>query len=471
MPQMSLDAIDKANPGEVYAHYRKELPWLQPNAEGNGCQGSWTPITENWKPGDTEALWKHWEKLLPPFLDPTVEEIWIQRIPNHPTNPTPIGRLDVLTDGFLGVRLHPQLRMHESEFVAGLEVILSNQNIPLYSLYKSKGQAIIQSPLEPEGVRLAGGVPPVSKAPFGAIRIPARQRPTLGHIDGADKFGADIDYDLCVWGEPLPYPKEDPLEKSRRKVAEGKGEGKVMIPVQALEYLQATKTIGWNCIYSGATSSAKTTTLNAAITLCPSHWRVVTVETGVAELKIPHLNWVPLFCDDTKEGMRQADILKLAMRMSPKPIPNGEIRGNEGALFAEACLTGHEGSDTSLHAGSPDEAIMRFTQMILGGSAGLLSESTAKVRAAMAANVIVQMAREDVVENGAIVSARRCIEISEVSVEGSYAEGTQQIKLTKVFGTEYTPQGPVLKYLGNSQLFKVMRERHKADQIPHWAGR
>jgi type IV secretory pathway ATPase VirB11/archaellum biosynthesis ATPase len=468
--QMTTQQIAAAAPGEIFQFYQKHMDWLNPNPSGGG-QGGWTPITEKWRAGDTEALWKTWEKLLPLMFDPTVEEIWIQQIPNHPTDPTPHGRLDVLSDGFRGVRHHPHLRMYEDDYTNGLSMILSNQNQALYSLFKPDGKPIVQSPLELPGVRLAAGVPPVSKAAFGAIRIPARQRPTLEHISGAKKFGANLNSAHFAPGEPLPYPDLDPLALSKAAADTGTGEGKVMIPVQALEYLRATKAIGWNCIYSGATSSAKTTTLNAAITLCPAHWRVVTVETGVAELKIPHLNWVPLFCDDSKEGMRQADILKLAMRMSPKPIPNGEIRGAEGALFAEACLTGHEGSDTSLHAGNPDEAIMRFTQMILGGSTGLLSESTARIRAAMAANVIVQMAREDVVENGAIVSVRRCVEISEVSVEGSYTEGTQNIKLRKIFDTEYTPEGPVLKYLGNSRLFEVMRARHKGDLIPHWAGR
>jgi len=467
--QMSSEALVSAKPGEIYKHYKPLLEWLQPNEAGNGCKGTWTPITENWKPGETETLWKRWEKLLPLFQDPTVDEIWIQRMPNHPTDPTPQGMLDVLSDGFLGARLHPALRMLESDFTAGLGTILGCQNQALYSLSKPKGFRIVQSALESEGVRLAAGVPPVSKAPFGAIRIPARQRPTLEHIAGVLRFGANIDLDLKAPGIPMPFSTHDPLSSARAAIAAGTGEGKVMIPLEALEYLQATKLVGWNCIYSGATSSAKTTTLNAAIALCPSHWRIVTVETGVAELKLPHINWVPLFCNDDVEGMRQTDILKLAMRMSPKAIPNGEIRSEEGALYAELGITGHEGSDTSLHAESEDTAFMRFTRMILSGSKGLLSEDTARVTAAMVANVIVQMAREDVVENGAIVSARRCVSISEVVLTGSYAESSQKIELRKIFATEYTPRGPVLKFLGKSRLFEVMETKNMKELVFSWA--
>lgn len=469
--QLTADELRSAAPGAIYRHYSQFIEWLIPSPNGKGCQGPWVPITEKWTSGDTESLWKKWDKLLPLFLDPTVEEIWVQQIPRHPTNPTPNDCVDVLSDGFSGVRVHHALRMPISVFMEGFRSILNSSNRSLYSIDRPEGVAIIQSALECDGVRLAGGVPPISKAPFAAIRIPARIRPQVDHVSGALAFGKGIDWSLQAPGEPLTIPAEDPLGRSRQIIAEGKAEGKVMIPLQALEYLQAAKLVGWNCIYSGATSSAKTTVLNAAINLTPHHWRVVTVETGVAELKVPHINWVPLFCDDSREGMRQADILKLAMRMSPKPIPNGEIRGAEGALFVEACLTGHEGSDTSLHAGSPDEAMMRLTRMVLSGSAGLLTEETARVQAAMAANIIVQMRRDDVLSpEGHVVSARRCVEIAEVHVEGSYTENSQAIRLVPIFTLQKTDNGMELAYTPRrSALWETLRKRLLSDKIPQWA--
>jgi hypothetical protein len=361
--------------------------------------------------------------------------------------------------------------MPEGDLITGYTTIMAKISLQLFSQATPKGKATIASALEPDGTRLTGGVSPASIAPFACIRIPARERPTIMHLVGAHKFGEGLDVALCLPGEPLKIPDYDPIKLAKDALADGGVKGSVMLPVEALEYLRATATVGWNPVYSGATSSAKTTTLNAAIALLPLHWRVVTVETGVAELKIPHVDWVPLFTSDKVDGLDQESLVKLAMRMSPKPIPNGEIRGKEGALWQELTTTGHEASPTTLHAGNADECLMRLTNMIMAGTNGLLTEATARIKAAMAANVVVQLAREEVLDKGVVKSVRRCREIYEVQVTGSYIAGTQKIKVVKIFETRTAEDGSAtLTYIpGRSHLWYKMRAKYKDKEIPAWA--
>lgn len=474
-PHLSSEALRTKASGDIFEHYQALLPWLQvEDASQEANKAPWKPITEGWKPKDTERLWRPWGRLLPLFVDPTVEEIFVQKIPRHPTDPTPTGYLDVLSDGLLGMRLHRDLRISEKDFTDGLEKIAIKQGHEgLYSPSRPKGKAVVQAPLEPDGTRLASGIAPASIAPFAAIRIPARERPDILHLVGAKKFGANVDQSLVAPGEPLPIPTIDLIAEARAAIEDCDEEGQVMFPVESLEYLRCTASVGWNVVYSGATSSAKTTTLNAAISLLPAHWRVVTVESGVAELKIPHINWVPLFVNESIPDLTQEGLVKLAMRMSPKPIPNGEIRsGKEIALWAEITLTGHECSPTTLHAGTADEALMRLAVGVLSGTEGDLTEDTARIKAAMAANVVVQLAREEVMIDGVVKSVRRCTSISEVQVSGSYIAKNLEIKIVPIFETKLDPTGnPCLTYVGRetSALWPAMRKRFKGKDIPDWA--
>jgi type IV secretory pathway ATPase VirB11/archaellum biosynthesis ATPase len=258
-----------------------------------------------------------------------------------------------------------------------------------------------------------------------------------------------------------------------------KPEGRVMLPKEALEYLRGVAVAGWNPVFSGATSSAKTTMLNACLRLWPRHWRTVTVETSVAELRLEQVNWVPLFSNEEFRGsgepneLSQEGILRAAMRLSPKPIPTGEVRGSDGALWAHLVSTGHEASPVTLHAGSTDEALMRLVQMILAGpDAGQLTEASAKIKAALAANVVFQLARDEAVIDGKVVSIRRCTSITEVQTQGSFMEGSFGIKLVQIFETQRDARGePRLVYVGKDhcQLWRRLRARYQDHLIPEWA--
>lgn len=114
---------------------------------------------------------------------------------------------------------------------------------------------------------------------------------------------------------------------------------------------------------------------------------------------------------------------------------------------------------------------MRLAVGILSGTEGALTEATARIKAAMAANVVVQLAREEVMVDGVVKSVRRCTSISEVKVTGSYIAGDLKITVVPVFETKQDQTGnPYLAYVGQetSSLWPAMRKRFKGQEIPSW---
>ncbi|MDY2777448.1 MAG: ATPase, T2SS/T4P/T4SS family [Collinsella sp.] len=116
---------------------------------------------------------------------------------------------------------------------------------------------------------------------------------------------------------------------------------------------------------AGGTGSGKTTLLNALSCEIPTNERIVTIEDS-AELKFArHPHVVRLEAREASiEGEGAVDIRSLvanALRMRPDRIVVGEVRGPECIDMLQAMVTGHDGSLTTLHAGTADEAIARLT--------------------------------------------------------------------------------------------------------------
>lgn len=118
---------------------------------------------------------------------------------------------------------------------------------------------------------------------------------------------------------------------------------------------------------AGGTGSGKTTLLNALSCEIPHEERIVTIEDS-AELRFEsHPNVVRLEARTASiEGSGEIsirDLVKNALRMRPDRIVVGEVRGEEAIDMLQAMNTGHDGSLTTLHAGTAQEAVLRLVLM------------------------------------------------------------------------------------------------------------
>jgi pilus assembly protein CpaF len=125
---------------------------------------------------------------------------------------------------------------------------------------------------------------------------------------------------------------------------------------------------GFNILFSGGTSSAKTTQLNQIIDVMPANNRVVTIE-DTQELDVTLSNWVAL---EANRGVTIRDLVKFALRIRPDRIIVGETRAAEAFDVLEALNTGHDGSVLSLHAPSSEMAPSRFESLVRMSEEGRL---------------------------------------------------------------------------------------------------
>lgn len=124
-----------------------------------------------------------------------------------------------------------------------------------------------------------------------------------------------------------------------------------------------------NIVICGATSTGKTTFLNACLKEIPDTEHIVTLE-DVAELRPPHRLHTPLYASKGQQGLAKlsmSDLLQASLRLRPDRIILGELRGPEAMDFINAASTGHEGSITSLHAASPMLAFLRLVHLMKQG--------------------------------------------------------------------------------------------------------
>jgi pilus assembly protein CpaF len=158
-------------------------------------------------------------------------------------------------------------------------------------------------------------------------------------------------------------------------------------------------------VVSGGTGAGKTTLLNLLAAEIDASERVVTIEDA-AELSLPghvvRLEARP----PNAEGAGAISIrslLRSALRLRPDRIIVGEVRGPEALDLISALNTGHRGSMTTVHANSPDQALLRIETLAL--SAGDTSETAVHRQLLSAVDVIVQIERSG--------PGRRIVEIAE----------------------------------------------------------
>ena len=148
-------------------------------------------------------------------------------------------------------------------------------------------------------------------------------------------------------------------------------------------------------LVSGGTGSGKTTTLGALSAAIPDGERIVTIEDA-AELRLRQRHVVRLESRPANlEGRGEVTIRALvrnALRMRPDRIVVGEVRGAEALDMLMALNTGHEGSLTTVHANSPEDALRRVETLALMAGVGLPHEAV-REQVASALQLVVHQAR------------------------------------------------------------------------------
>lgn len=147
-----------------------------------------------------------------------------------------------------------------------------------------------------------------------------------------------------------------------------------------------------NVLVAGSTGAGKSTFLRSLAAEIPAGERLVVIE-DTNELVLPHEHVVHLECVPGRDGgIGVADLVVNALRMRPDRIIVGEVRSpREASALLEAISTGHEGSLTTLHAGSPSGALDRL-ELLLARSGDVAADAISRF-VLRAFDVVVHVAR------------------------------------------------------------------------------
>jgi pilus assembly protein CpaF len=160
----------------------------------------------------------------------------------------------------------------------------------------------------------------------------------------------------------------------------------------AAELLARAVVARGNVLVAGSTGTGKSTLLRSLAGEIPGEERLVVIE-DTNELVLPHAHVVHLECVPGRDGgIGVADLVVNALRMRPDRIIVGEVRSpREASALLEAISTGHEGSLTTLHAGSASGALDRL-ELLLARSGDVAPSAIARF-VARAFDVVVHVAR------------------------------------------------------------------------------
>lgn len=205
-----------------------------------------------------------------------------------------------------------------------------------------------------------------------------------------------------------------------------------------LDFLSGCTEARLNVVISGGSGSGKTTMLNTLSRFIPEEERIVTIE-DTAELQIQQSHIVRLETRPMNiEGagaITQRDLVINALRMRPDRIIIGECRGPEALDMMQAMNTGHDGSMTTCHANSAQDAFARLETMVMMASSNV-PDKVVRQMLASAIHIVVQMTR---LNDG----SRKVISISEVGEVDH-----DHVILEDVFAFERTGISPRGKTLG-----------------------
>ncbi len=136
-----------------------------------------------------------------------------------------------------------------------------------------------------------------------------------------------------------------------------------------IDFLCMCMRYGVSTVVAGATSSGKTTLLNALLSTIPNGKRVFTIESGSRELSLVRtrgdkvvnniVHTLSRPSENDTYDITQEDLVVASLRFNPDIVCVGEMRDVECYSAVEASLTGHTVVST-VHAFAADSAHMRI---------------------------------------------------------------------------------------------------------------
>lgn len=163
----------------------------------------------------------------------------------------------------------------------------------------------------------------------------------------------------------------------------------------AAQFLDLCMFLGKNILVSGGTGSGKTTLLSLLCTRIPRGQRIIVIEDS-SELSINYEH-VVMFetrqADQSGKGeVSMKDLLKSSLRLRPDRIIVGEVRSAEAIELVNAMNTGHKGCLGTIHANSPQDAIVRL-EALAQGADSQMSEKALRHQVSSAIDIIIQASR------------------------------------------------------------------------------
>ena len=173
-------------------------------------------------------------------------------------------------------------------------------------------------------------------------------------------------------------------------------------------------------VIAGATSSGKTTLLNAIMSSIPDNKRVFTIESGSRELSLVRrgedarvinntVHTLSRPSDNPAYDITQEDLVIASLRFNPDVVCIGEMRDVECYSAVEASLTGHTVVST-VHAGPGSAAHMRIA--LLCQRRFPINFQTSLMQAGQAFPIVVYCHK---LEN----NTRKCMDISECIINAA----------------------------------------------------
>ena len=175
------------------------------------------------------------------------------------------------------------------------------------------------------------------------------------------------------------------------------------------QFLKICMKLGKNILVSGGTGSGKTTLLSVLCNHIPKGQRIIVIEDS-SELQVNYEHVVffeTRLADELGNGeVTIHDLLKSSLRLRPDRIIVGEVRGVEALELIQAMNTGHKGCLGTVHANTPEDAVVRL-EALAQGADSQMGEKALQHQISSAIDLVVQISR---IQDG----SRRLTSVAEV---------------------------------------------------------